>query len=416
MRVAVLGLGKIGACLAAVLAEHHDVIGFDVNPAPVNRITAGAAPVDEPGLADLVRQRGGRSLRATTLVEKAATCEVAFVVVPTPSDEAGRFDNRHVLEAVSALGTALQGQTEPFTVAIVSTVMPGSCAGPISAALIGSSGRTDVGLVYNPAFIALGSVVHDLTNPDMVLLGCDDNTGAETVARALLPCLQPLTDGHAMSLIDAELAKLSLNVALAVKVAYAHEVAQVCERLGGDATAVLAAVGADTRIGSKFLAAGPTASGPCLPRDVVAFHRVATDGGCLSPMAAAARNLHNREAAELVEWFFDVTDVPVPIIGILGAAYKPGTAVTDASIGVRVAERALAANLRVVMHDPKADLSGLAVGVAGSGRLVVEAADVVLIATPWPEYKTLDFRGKPVLDLWGEAPTLPNVHRFGVGR
>lgn len=413
--VGVIGLGKLGACLAAVLAEHHNVIGYDIDERTVEQVNAGRAPVDEPGLDYLIDSHAQRTLRATTHIEEfARNTDIAFVIVPTPSDAQGRFDNRFVIDAVTNLGRALRAPG-PYTVVIVSTVMPGSCGKPIKDALEQAS-QWPVGvglsLVYSPAFIALGSVIHDLTHPDVILIGCDDAHGADAALKTLHP-VAPSAVVNVMSLLDAEMAKLSLNVALSVKIAYANEVATICERIGANADHVLAAVGTDTRIGSKYLHPGGPASGPCLPRDLVAFDQLANDVGQPAHLASAADHVHRHQSSRVLGQLVDLSGVDHPVIGILGAAYKPGTHITDESIGVRVAARAIAARWPVVMHDPKANVDELDVKQAGSGQQVCDEADVILVATAWPEYKTLDFRGKPVVDLWGIAPRCAGVHRFG---
>lgn len=405
MRVAVIGLGKLGACLAGVLAQHHFVTGYDVDPAPVDAIRAGIAPVDEPGLQDLISTAGlgpGRLGATVDLRLAVAQSDLAFIVVPTPSASDGRFDSALVFDALCGIEAALNGRAG-YVAAIVSTVMPGTCAR--------LSADASFEVVYNPAFIALGSVVHDFTHPDVVLIGAD-GAGEQRVLKALRPCLQSHADIHLLTTLDAEMAKLALNVALSVKIAYAHEVTRLAERIGANATSVLAAVGSDSRIGPKFLAPGPTAAGPCLPRDLVAFDRLAALNNRPAFMADAARRWHRIEAATTLGELLDLSRIQhrarPEIVGVLGLAYKPGTHVTDESIGRRVVEHALHAGLDVLVHDPVAPWLQL-----HEPQKVLDAADVVLVATPWPEYAHLDYSRTPTLDLWGIVPPGPTVHRFG---
>ena len=165
-RVNVVGLGKLGAPLAAVLASRgFDVIGLDVNKVLVDALNAGKMPIVEPQLNDLIaanKQRLGATMDANEAIQKS---DASFVIVPTPSDSTGFFSNRFVLQALATLGKALRNKQGYHMVVITSTVMPGTTGGEIKAALEAASGRKvgpELGLCYNPEFIALGSVVRDM--------------------------------------------------------------------------------------------------------------------------------------------------------------------------------------------------------------------------------------------------------------
>src|SRR6185295_9519969 len=178
MKISVIGLGKLGTPLAAVLASKgHAVIGMDVNPDYVRLLASGKAPVEEPGIQRLVDESRGR-LTATTDLEAAVLgSDVSFVIVPTPSDSQGGFSNKYVLSAISAIGQALKKKQGYHVVNVTSTVMPGSTDGEIRQMLEASSARSvgkTVGLCYNPEFVALGSVLRDMLLPDLILVGESD--------------------------------------------------------------------------------------------------------------------------------------------------------------------------------------------------------------------------------------------------
>lgn len=174
-RLSVVGLGKLGSPMAAVFAaKGFDVVGLDVNRDYVDALNAGRAPVEEPRLQELIDTSRAR-LRTTTSYEEAVEAsDISFVIVPTPSGEDHFFINDFVIDAVRRIGSVLRKTDKDFLIVVTSTVMPGSTGGVIRQALEDSSGRVvgrDVGLCYSPEFIALGSVVRDLLNPDMVLIG-----------------------------------------------------------------------------------------------------------------------------------------------------------------------------------------------------------------------------------------------------
>ena len=187
MRISVVGLGKLGAPLAAVFASKgFSVVGTDLNRTFVDAINRGAAPVDEPRLQELIGRNRERLTATTDAVAAVADSDTTFVIVPTPSDTNGVFSNRFLLAAMETVGAGIRRKNGYHLVVITSTTMPGSTGGEIRAALEAHSGRTvgpTLGLCYNPEFIALGSVVRDMLSPDMILIGESDSKAGETLER-----------------------------------------------------------------------------------------------------------------------------------------------------------------------------------------------------------------------------------------
>ncbi len=276
MRVSVIGLGKLGSPLAAVLASKgHEVIGVDLNPEFVRLLNEGRAPVQEPRLQELIDASQGR-LRATVDVEEATLqSEISFVIVPTPSDAKGAFTNKYVIEAVTAIGKALRKMDSYHVVNITSTVMPGSMGGEIRRALESASGRIvgkDLGLCYNPEFIALGSVIRDMLLPDAILIGESDTRAGDLLESIYRTSCENNPPVQRMNFVNAELTKISVNTFVTTKISYANMLADICDRLpGADVDVVTNAVGMDSRIGRKYLKGALGYGGPCFPRDNVAF-------------------------------------------------------------------------------------------------------------------------------------------------
>jgi UDPglucose 6-dehydrogenase len=432
--IAVCGLGKLGACLAAVFAASgFPVVGADVDPVRVRGLAALEPPVDEPGLGEALRAAAGR-LRATTEVgEAVAAADVTVVLVPTPSEPDGRFSLRHVLAVAEQAGEALRvralgpGAPRPV-VAISSTVMPGDTGGPVREQLEKASGLAcgpGFGLCYNPAFVALGSVLRDFTAPDFVLVGeSDPEAGASLAALHGRVCRNG-APVQRMSLVDAEVVKLAVNTFVTTKISFANTLASLCERLpGADAEVVARTLGLDRRIGERCLAGGTPYGGPCFPRDNHAFAALARAVGAPPLLAEATDAVNRARAGELA----DLARAALPpggTVGILGLAYKPGTAVVEESAGVHVALALARAGVAVVCHDPAAlpaagrwlaEAGGGRVAVAPTAQACVAAADVVLLATPWEEYRrlgpeTLARPGRPrvVIDAWRAWPGLAAV-------
>jgi UDPglucose 6-dehydrogenase len=417
MRVAVVGLGKLGAPLAAVLASKgNEVLGVDINSEAVGLLNDGLAPVEEPGLQDLITASRQR-LTATTDLEQAGEAEATILLVPTPSDERGAFSNSYLLAAIEKVGRGLAAQNGYHVVVVGSTVMPGSCETEIRPALERASGRRvghDLGLCYSPEFIALGNVIRDMLEPDMVLIGESDPRAGDVLAHLYGGVCENDPPFRRMSLVNAELTKIAVNTYVTMKISYANALADMCERLdGADVGAVTEALGLDTRIGQKYLRGAIAYGGPCFPRDNKAFAVLARDLGA-EPLLAEATDLVNvaqtDRLARVVQSQLEVGDS----VGILGLAYKPDTGVIDESPGMALARRLGEAGYDVRVYDPMAlqaalpALVGVARGAA-SVRELLEDSDVVVITTPWSEFAELPVEAlagkhRTVIDCWGILP------------
>ena len=415
MRIAVVGLGKLGAPLAAVLASKgNEVLGIDVNPEAVRLVNEGLAPVEEPGLQDLVTASKER-LSATTDLTAAAGAEVSILLVPTPSDERGAFSNEYVLSAVGELGRGLVVRDDYHVVVVASTVMPGSCDAEILPALEKASGRTvgeTLGLCYSPEFIALGSVIRDMLEPDMVLIGESDPLAGDVLERLYAGVCENDPPFRRMSLVNAELTKIAVNTYVTMKISYANALADMCERLpGADVEAVTDALGLDTRIGSKYLRGGLAYGGPCFPRDNKAFGVLARDLGT-EPLLAEATDAVNVAQTDRLARVVQSRLEAGRTVGILGLTYKPDTGVIEESPGIALAQLLGNAGYEVRVYDPVATeaaleaLGGLAEGASSVAELLAQS-DVAVIATPWPEFAELptdalerEGRRPVVIDCW----------------
>ena len=439
MHIAVIGLGKLGAPLAAVLASvGHHVVGVDLNPSAVQALNAGQAPVAEPGLQERLEMTGGR-LRATTdFAEAIEATDISFVIVPTPSGADGAFTTRHVVDAVRGIGAALRaadvrGEGRYHVVNITSTVMPGATGGEIRAALEAASGRVvgaGVGLTYNPEFIALGSVVRDLLKPDMVLIGEGDAQAGDMLEAVYRRTVPEGTPVQRMNWVCAELTKIAVNTYVTTKISYANMIAEICERLpGADADVVTRALGRDSRIGAKYLKGALGYGGPCFPRDNMALAALARALGTRAEVAEATDAVNRRQVDRVAALVSRLAPKPATV-AVLGMSYKPDTPVVDESQGVMIARALAEAGHAVMVADPLA--LGAAMAVLGERvtpvnvlAAAVAQAEIVVIATPDNRFARLPLAcfgtgGKIVVDCWRilpeEVAEVADVVHLGIGR
>ena len=401
MKVVVAGLGKLGLPMAAVFAESgHDVVGVDPMQPVVDALNEGRVLIDEPGLPEMIAANSERIFATTSYAEAIPGADITFIIVPTPSGDDGAFLNDYVVNALREIGQVLRENPQPHLVAVTSTVMPGATSAVLAPAFEQALGRSlgdGVALCYSPEFIALGSVVRDLQNPDFVLIGADDKAAGRRLADFYLG----IGGGRdvpvqVLNWVNAELAKISVNSFVTMKITYANMLASICEGLpGGDVDEVTRAIGLDSRIGPRYLKGGPPFGGPCFPRDNRALGVAAEAVGAPWDLAAATDRMNDGLAERIAEMVITATNEG-DTVAVLGLAYKDNTPVVEESAGAKVAAALAARGRSVIVHDPVADAShspilanvvfrqedGLNAAVAGAAAVVVVGDDPAYDSLP----------------------------------
>jgi UDPglucose 6-dehydrogenase len=418
--LAVIGLGKLGAPMVACFASKgFEVIGVDVDAVKVQAVGSGKAPVFEPGLAELLEANRSRISATTDLSEAVRRADMTFIVVATPSDDEGGFSLDYVLGACETIGGSLKAARGYHVVVLTSTVLPGATDSTVRGVLEETSGLrcgVDFGLCYSPEFIALGSVIKDFLNPDFLLVGeSDERAGAALEAVYARTCDNGAPVAR-MNLVNAELAKLSVNTYVTTKIAYANMLARICERLpGSDVDVVTAAIGLDTRIGPRYLRGTIPYGGPCFPRDNVALAALGRSIGATATVAEATDRA-NREGIRTLAALTRERLRAGGTVGVLGLSYKPDTDVVDESPALLLVRELLDQGVDVVAYDPSAipnakRVLGSAARFTESATACIAEADVVVLATPWPEFTHLEpsvFARRPdvrtVIDCWRVLP------------
>jgi UDPglucose 6-dehydrogenase len=423
--ISIVGLGKLGSPMAACFAARgFDVRAVDADAQKIEALNKGIPPVHEPGLAELLREAQGR-LKASQDTEGAVRdSEVTFITVGTPSEPGGGFSLCNVLPICEAIGRALRRKQAFHLVVLTSTIMPGSTGGDVKAALERASGKRcgeDFGLCYSPEFIALGTVIRDFYSPDFLLIGESDPRSGKMLAELYQRVCKNSPPAARMNFINAEITKLAVNTFITTKISYANMLARLCERLPeADVNVITDTLGLDSRIGPKYLKGAVSYGGPCFPRDNRALAALAVRAGAFSDLAEATDRFNRAQ----IKWIADLVRRHYSgngSIGILGLTYKPDTDVVVESFGLLLAKELSSANLPVVAYDPSGEgasaLGGCkTVRLADSAQECIAQSDVVVLATPWLEFREIPAgqwvrhsRARAVIDCWRALNHLEGV-------
>ena len=405
-KVAVVGCGKLGLPLVAVLANAgHQVTGFDLNKSLIASLSIGQVPWFEVSLSSLLELNSKR-VRFTSNPKGAyEDLDFALVIVPSPSDRSGVFESRFVEDAITSIVRESGGSGKKTKIVIISTLMPGS-SDVILKKLRDKFSYFDskFDLIYSPEFIALGSVVHDMTHPDLVLIGARSEESAQEYAQLVRSYIQ--SNPHFAFLLpqEAEIAKIAVNSYVTTKISFANFISELCEATGGaSASKVLAGIGADSRIGRSYLKPGAPFGGPCFPRDNIALERFASSVGVSASLAISTHEVNLRQSSRIAAFIEERSDLPEVVL--VGIAYKPGTAVTDESPTIGVIEK-LQSKRKVFLIDDY--VSENDVSLAERTIVRSELKDIprcVVLMVPDEKYQNIPalmHEESVVIDLWGK--------------
>ena len=413
--LSVIGLGKLGVCTAACFAyKGYKVTGVDVNKDFIDGINDGKAPIVEPKLQELITASEGR-LKVTQDYEEAVrNSDITFFVVPTPSREDGHFSDKFLRDALSHLSQGFKKLNKKYHLFVItSTVSPGTTKEsliPLIEAVSGKKLNKDFGVCYNPEFIALGSVINDFLNPDMVLIGESDKYAGDILEAVYKKVCRNNPYIARMSITSAEITKISLNSYVTMKISFANTLANICEKIpGADIDAITEALGADRRVSPYYLKGGPAYGGPCFPRDNRAFVAFAKKYGQKARLAEATDEMNHYQ----IEHLIDLVLKYVPNnkrVSVLGLSYKPNTPVIEESQAIKIIEELLKKDLEIAVYDPLAMSNTKAyfgdnILYASSIRDCVSYSSLWIVTTQVDEFKNIDgsyFVHKPttIIDCW----------------
>ena len=404
-RITVIGAGYVGLVTAAGLAHlGHTVAALETDRVRLARLREGRLPIHEPGLAEMVADAVAtrRLVFGDDYAAVIPSSDFVFLAVNTPPKPDGAADTSFVLGAVRTL----LNFARPGLVVVTKSTVPVGTGGEIER-LAEEAGVRHIHVASNPEFLREGSAVDDFLRPDRIVVGAESALVARRVADLYASIDAPVL---LTSRRSAELAKYAANALLATRISFMNEIASISEAVGADVDEIARIVGADSRIGPKFLQAGLGWGGSCFPKDLAALAATATEQGHHTPILRAVMDVNARQRTRAVAILREATRrASEPTIAVLGLAFKPETDDLRGSPALDVIGQLLEVGVAVRAHDPQAmahaRLLRPDVHYAETPYEASDGADAILLATEWPEYLQLDWarireamRGSLVLD------------------
>ena len=379
MNIAIVGTGYVGLVSGACFAEMGiDVTCVDINPEKIKCLLNGEIPIYEPGLDDLVKRNveAGRLHFTTDLTTCLDNVEVVFSAVGTPPDEDGSADLQYVLEVARTFGRNIK----KYTILVTKSTVPVGTAKKVKAVieeeLTERGEQIDFEVASNPEFLKEGAAIKDFMSPDRVVVGVESDRAKKVMERLYRPFQMNNYRLYFMDIPSAEMTKYAANAMLATRISFMNDIANLCDLVGANVDMVRKGIGADTRIGSKFLYPGCGYGGSCFPKDVKALARTAREYGYTMGVIEAVEAVNERQKEIVVKKLQDkLGTLRGKTIALWGLAFKPETDDMREAPALVVIEKLLEAGASVKVYDP--------VAMDECRRRIGDRSSIAKICTMW---------------------------------
>ena len=400
MNIAIVGTGYVGLVSGTCFADTGaNVTCVDVDEQKISRLQHGEIPIYEPGLDELVKKNvaAGRLKFTTDLASVLDDVQIVFSAVGTPPDEDGSADLKYVLQVARTIGQHLNH----YVVVVTKSTVPVGTAAKVRYAIeeeLQKRGLSDLefDVASNPEFLKEGNAIKDFMSPDRVVVGVESEHAKKVLTKLYKPFLINNFRVIFMDIPSAEMTKYAANSMLATRISFMNDIANLCERVGADVNMVRAGIGADTRIGRKFLYAGCGYGGSCFPKDVKALIRTADQQGYSMEVLKAVERVNERQKSvlfdKLVRAMGGEANLRGKTIAMWGLSFKPETDDMRESTALVMIPRLLDAGCTIRAYDPIAmdecrRRIGDAVGYCRDMYDAVLDADALLLLTEWKEFR-----------------------------
>ena len=399
MKIAVVGTGYVGLVTGTCFAEIGvDVVCVDIDAEKIARIERGDIPIYEPGLDEMVirNMKAGRLRFATDLSACLDGVEILFSAVGTPPDEDGSADLRYVLDVAHSVGRYMTD----YLVVVTKSTVPVGTARKVKAAIqseLDKRGeKIDFDVASNPEFLKEGNAIADFMRPDRVVVGVESKRAEALMQKLYKPFMINKYRIIITDIPSAEMIKYAANAMLATRISFMNEIALLCDEVGADVGAVRKGIGADDRIGSRFLYAGCGYGGSCFPKDVKALIKTAEENDCDMQILKAVERVNESQKELLYYRYFD-GKISGRKFAVWGLSFKPETDDMREAPALILIDKLCDAGARVKVYDPVAMPEckrriGNKVEYAENIYEAVADVDALLIVTEWKEFRLPDWK------------------------
>ncbi len=396
MNIAIVGTGYVGLVSGACFAEVGiDVTCIDIDAKKINRLKSGVIPIYEPGLEELVTRNvnAGRLHFTTDLTSCIDDVEVVFSAVGTPPDEDGSADLKYVLEVARTFGKHIN----KYAILVTKSTVPVGTSGKIKEVIQYELHKRGVDIPFevasNPEFLKEGAAIKDFMSPDRVVIGVESERARKVMERLYRPFLLNNFRVIFMDIASAEMTKYAANSMLATRISFMNDIANLCELVGADVNMVRKGIGADARIGNKFLYAGCGYGGSCFPKDVKALIHTGKENGYQMRIIEAVEQVNEQQKSIVfTKLQRALKDLKGKRIAIWGLAFKPETDDMREAPSLVVIEKLLDAGAEIVAYDPVAIPEGKRrfgndIKYAKDMYDAVIDADALAMMTEWKQFR-----------------------------
>ena len=398
MKITIVGTGYVGLVSGACFAEVGiQVCCVDLNYSKINGLKNGILPIYEPGLGEIVKRNlaAGRLTFTINLSESIKDSEVVFIAVGTPPGEDGSADLKYVLDVAEEIGAAISD----YIVVVTKSTVPVTTGQKVKEAVQKGLEKRKSSLSFsvssNPEFLKEGAAVEDFLKPDRIIIGVEDDR-AEAILRRLYKPFQ--LNGDRMIFMDipsAEMTKYAANAMLATKISFMNDIANLCEKVGANATMVRKGIGSDPRIGTKFIYPGVGYGGSCFPKDVKAIIHTAKNYGYELKVLQAVEEVNENQKQVIVDKVISKfgNDLKGMTLALWGLSFKPNTDDMREAPALVIANQLISMGAKIKAFDPvameeaKNHYLGNKVEYAKDGYDACVDADALLLITEWSEFR-----------------------------
>ena len=396
MKLSVIGTGYVGLVTGTCFAETgNHVICVDINEEKVLAMKAGIIPIYEPGLETIFNRNIKQGNLEFTIYIKHAVenSDIIFLALPTPPNEDGSADLKHILEVAEELGKLITS----YKIIIDKSTVPVGTAEKVKN-LIAKNCICEFDVVSNPEFLREGMAVEDFMKPERVVIGTESEKAKELLNRLYGPFVRQGNPVIFMDEKSAELTKYAANAFLATKITFMNEIANLCELLGADVDMVRKGIGSDNRIGKRFLFPGVGYGGSCFPKDVKALHHMARENKYNFKVLKSVMEVNEKQRIILIDKinkkFGD--DISGKTFAIWGLAFKPNTDDIREAPALYLIEELLDRGAKIQAFDPEAminvkNILGDKIHYGENQYEVLKNADALILTTEWTMFRTPDF-------------------------